>query len=75
MIALTLTAAALAAANPAQPAPAGPDHSATAPSAARIMTQEEMAGQEAMAKGKMDCCKDGCACCGKKDEAKATPAR
>ena len=75
MIASTLAAAALAATNPAQAAPAAQDTSAMAASHARMAPHQEMAGHEGMAKGKMDCCKDGCACCGKKDEAKATPAR
>ena len=70
MIASTLVAAALASTSPAQAAPvAAPapahDHSAMA-------SPKDMGGQKGMAEGKMDCCKDGCACCAKM---KAKPAR
>jgi len=62
MIATTLAAAVLASTQPAQTAPPPmADHAA-------------MADHQGTAKAKMDCCKDGCECCAKKDAAKA-PAR
>ena len=60
MIASTLVAAALASTQPAQATPQPmADHAA-------------MADHQGMAKAKMDCCKDGCECCAKKDAAKAS---
>ena len=64
MIASTLVAAALASTNPAQATPMP-----------MKTEQAGMAGQKGMATSKMDCCKDGCACCAKKDAAKAAPAK
>jgi len=75
MIASTLVAAALASTKPAQAAPApAHDHSAMA-AAHKQAAHQDMAGHKDMAEGKMDCCKDGCACCAKKDAAKATDAK
>lgn len=74
MIASTLVAAALASTNPAQAAPAPAlDHSAMA--ASHDKAAPHAAGHKGMAEGKMDCCKDGCACCAKKDAAKAPDAK
>ncbi|MDQ3078115.1 MAG: hypothetical protein M3Q83_04645 [Pseudomonadota bacterium] len=79
MIASTLVAAALASTSPAQAAPAAPahHHAAMAASGARSVPNQAMAGHGGHAEAKMDCCKDGCACCAKKDAAKAetAPAR
>jgi uncharacterized protein involved in copper resistance len=60
MIASTLVAATLAAAQP-QPGPAM-DHS---------KMEHGTMHADKKAEGKMDCCKDGCACCAK-DKAKPT---
>jgi hypothetical protein len=61
MIASTVLAATIAAAQP-QPAPAM-DHAK--------MDHAKMDMKADKAGGKMDCCKDGCACCAK-DKAKPT---
>ncbi|MDQ3143282.1 MAG: hypothetical protein M3Q57_00165 [Pseudomonadota bacterium] len=73
MIASTLVAAALASTNPAQAAPAP----AAAHDQAAMAGHQGMPDHKDMAGGKMDCCKDGCACCAKKDapKAEAAPAR
>ncbi len=70
MIASSLLAAALASTSPAQAAPApapAHDHSA-------MVGDKGTGGAMKMVEGKMDCCKDGCACCAKKDAAKTTEA-
>ena len=64
MIASTIVAATLAAAQP---------QAAAAPAAAPAMDHSKMdhgaMHADKKAEGKMDCCKDGCACCAK-DKAK-----
>jgi hypothetical protein len=39
-----------------------------------LATAAPSANKHDMAAGKMDCCKDGCECCGKDKAAKAEPA-
>jgi hypothetical protein len=73
MIVSTLVAAALASTQPAPAAASAPmahDHAAMAAQHAG----HDMTKQDAAKAGKMDCCKDGCACCADKGAAKA-PAK
>lgn len=65
MIASVVLASALAASAPLA-APVVEPVAAAAPVAPSAVKHE-------MAEGKMDCCKDGCECCGKDKAAKAEP--
>ena len=67
MIASAILATTLASTSP-QAAPATP---AAVPASAQSSAP---AAKPAMAGGKMDCCKDGCACCGKDKAMKAEAA-
>ncbi len=68
MIASTILAAALASTNPSQAATApAAAHNHAAMAGHDMSGHKDMAAAKGMAEGKMDCCKDGCACCAKKD--------